>query len=115
MEVDISGVARPGSVPVRPPLEWGREGFKVNRILFSYLQKLTVEHVGDGLGVDRARTVTVCMPPGLRRYPQKVSGYHPAHQGENPREPRGGRSSAIARGTTRDQQSTSEKFLAPPT
>ena len=30
------GVARPGSVPVRLPLEWGREGFKANKTLLLF-------------------------------------------------------------------------------
>ena len=40
------------------------------------LARLMVEHVRDELSVDRARTVIVTAPPGLRRYPQKVSGDH---------------------------------------
>ena len=31
----------------------GHDGFKINKILFSHLQKLLVEHVMDGLGVER--------------------------------------------------------------
>ena len=30
----------------------GHDGFKINKILFSHLQKLMVERVMDGLGVD---------------------------------------------------------------
>jgi len=80
MGVDFLGVAGPArSVPIGPPspLEGDSKGFKTHHPLLSCLRKLMVEHVRDGLGVDRARTVIVCVPLSLRRYPQKAIGDDP--------------------------------------